>query len=190
MKLIVGLGNPGEEYVRTLHNVGFRVVEALAEALAPEAAWTAWSPHSLACRLPGTDVTLLKPSTFMNGSGRSAQELMSYFKTEPKDLWVVHDDLDLPPGMVRISFDSASAGHRGVQSIIDALGTKAFWRFRIGIGRPPERVAPEDYVLMADPEAIEADIRNGLTEALARLRTALERGTPQATTANTKDTPV
>src|SRR3989338_7919398 len=122
MKLIVGLGNPEQKYLPTLHNVGWRVVEILAQT----ASWTNFSAHSRICRLPQVDALLLQPQTFMNESGRSVREVVEYYKIALPDLWVVHDDLDLPAGQGRLNFDSSSAGHRGAQRLIGWLRAKRF----------------------------------------------------------------
>lgn len=131
MKLILGLGNPGAAYKKTRHNVGQRIVETLATTLNVRLALTA-SCHAYAGR-QSTEV-LAVPTTFMNQSGRAAAALLSWFKLEPADLMVVHDDLDVPLGEVRVRFGGGTAGHNGVASITDQLGTPAFWRVRIGIG--------------------------------------------------------
>ena len=114
MVLITGLGNPGKEYKRTRHNVGYLVIDELAKQ----------KPN---------DVVLLKPQTFMNKSGTAVIEAINFYKIKPADLWVVHDDVDLELGEFKISKNRGSAGHKGVESIIKRLGTKDFWRVRIGI---------------------------------------------------------
>ena len=173
MKLIVGLGNPGNPHLNTLHNIGFAVVEALAKDLS--ASWTEFSQISQLSKLTALEATLLKPQTFMNQSGRSLAEIVSYFKVLPTDLWLVHDDLDLTAGELRISFDSSSAGHKGVQNIIDILGTQAFWRWRLGIGRPPTNMTAEDYVLTKP----NADSKNILNASLARTVTLIKQALNQ-----------
>jgi PTH1 family peptidyl-tRNA hydrolase len=123
MHLIVGLGNPGKKYEKTRHNVGFRVVDELEKIY----------------DLSQSKVILLKPDSFMNNSGKVVQEYLAYEKISPENLIVVHDDIDLLFGDVRVSKDSSSAGHKGVQSIIDTIGTKDFRRIRIGIQPTPLR---------------------------------------------------
>jgi len=147
MKLIVGLGNPGKKYEHTRHNLGFMVVDTLVAEHG--GSWQNYSAHSATCKLGlGTnEVLLLKPQTFMNESGTSVAEVVGFYKIEPQDMWVVHDDLDLPFAKLKSSFDSSAAGHRGVQSIIDALGSQKFNRLRLGIGRPPEPTSAETFVL-------------------------------------------
>lgn len=146
MKLIVGLGNPGVKYEKTRHNVGFIVMEQFLKDFEPvgKTVWNneakfksdiveiEWNPKH------GTTekVILAKPKTFMNNSGMAIALLTSYFKFDSTDIWVVHDDVDLPIGAIKIRFGGASAGHRGVNSIMEALKTDKFWRFRLGIGHP------------------------------------------------------
>lgn len=137
MILIVGLGNPGPRYVHTRHNLGFLALDMLASLLdAP-----AFIDHKrFAARIAKQrcgrrHVLLAKPQTFMNDSGRSVAAILRYHRIPVDHLWVAHDDLDLPVGVLRLSFDSRAAGHNGVQSIIDAVGSKTFHRLRIGIGR-------------------------------------------------------
>lgn len=123
MILIVGLGNPGKKYQRTRHNVGFRMIDELAKKKAK-------------------DFIIAKPQTFMNNSGKAVKATVSYYKIKADDLWVIHDDIDLPIGTFKISKNRGSAGHKGVQSIINELKTKDFNRIRIGIqpktGKPKQ----------------------------------------------------
>ena len=137
MKIIAGLGNPGAEYVHTKHNVGFMLVDALAEHLnAP-----AWKEDFFSAltevRIGGEKVFLVKPLTYMNNSGEALGPMLSYYKLDVDDLVVVHDDMDIPAGMVRIRRKGSSGGHNGIKSIIAHVGSEDFARVRIGIGRPP-----------------------------------------------------
>ena len=147
MKLIVGLGNPGKEYKGTRHNAGFDAVEALAHA--EGLGWREGHKGEMAKgKLAGQDVVLLKPTTFMNLSGESVAETLHFFKLDAKaDLWVIHDELDLPVGAMKISIGAGPGGHNGVKSIIEKIGHKDFARFRIGIGKPTDQTPIEDYVL-------------------------------------------
>lgn len=143
MKLIVGLGNPGEQYERTRHNLGFMVLEQFLKNLesAKNTVWskdeklksdvvlTEWQPKSG----PVEKIILVKPKTYMNNSGMAVNLVSSYYKVSPEDLWIVHDDLDLPLGKMKIRLGGAAAGHHGVEDIIAKLGTDKFWRFRLGI---------------------------------------------------------
>jgi PTH1 family peptidyl-tRNA hydrolase len=146
--LVVGLGNPGREYERTRHNVGWLVVDELARRL--EGRWREKFSGRLAeVRLDGLRLALLKPETFMNDSGRSVAAAARFFKVEPESLLVVHDDVDLEAGRLQARAGGGLAGHNGLRSLAQSLGTQDFLRLRIGVGRPgrgdPRSVA--DYVL-------------------------------------------
>jgi peptidyl-tRNA hydrolase, PTH1 family len=150
--LIVGLGNPGRQYINTRHNIGFIVVDELAmrwgTSLSAEK-WQAWS-----CRLNrwDTPLTLIKPLTYMNLSGRAVQEYAHFFKISSERLVVIHDDIDMAPGRLKLVHGGGAGGHNGIKSIGQSLGTNDFYRLKIGIGRPgkgdvhPE-VPVENYVL-------------------------------------------
>lgn len=135
MKLIVGLGNPGSEYQDTRHNIGFMTIEKLAKELTPDTVeWKEEAKfNAITCKIG--EVLLIKPITFMNRSGVAVSAIMHYYKLHPEDIWVIHDDMDLPIGKIRIRQKGSSAGHRGVESIMTELKTDAFVRFRLGIGR-------------------------------------------------------
>ncbi len=145
--LIVGLGNPGREYRSTRHNVGFIVVDGLCQAFAIRLA------RLQSKALVGTGswnsrkIILAKPQTFMNLSGQPVSSLMRFYKIPPEQLLVIHDDLDLPVGTLRMRPGGGSAGQKGLGSIIAQLGTESFPRLRIGIGRPPGQMDAADYVL-------------------------------------------
>ncbi len=146
--LIVGLGNPGEEYAAHRHNVGFRVVEALARAHGLHFLRHKVARARLARgQIGGRAVILAKPQTFMNLSGQAVGRLSRAYDLSPERILVVYDDLDLPLGRLRLRPAGSSGGHKGVQSVIEALGTQAFPRLRVGIGRPPTGVDPVEYVL-------------------------------------------
>ena len=148
IRLIVGLGNPGREYESTRHNVGFQWVDELARVqklnFKSESKF-----HGLTARgeLHGHEVLLLKPQTFMNVSGRSVGALMQFYKIAPAEMLVVHDELDLPPGVARLKMGGGHGGHNGLKDIIAHLASKDFWRLRIGIGHPGERAEVTGYVL-------------------------------------------
>jgi peptidyl-tRNA hydrolase, PTH1 family len=146
--LVVGLGNPGSEYSETRHNVGFRVVELLA-ARAGGGRFSKHRSHSdvLEGRLAGRRVVLAKPRTYMNVSGGPVAGLVKYFSVPAEDLVVVHDDLDLGFGVVRLKRGGGEGGHNGLRSISSSIGTRDYLRVRFGIGRPPGRQDPADYVL-------------------------------------------
>lgn len=146
--LVVGLGNPGPDYAGTRHNVGFRVVDLLAA----RAGGGKFSKHRsnadvLEGRLAGRRVVLAKPRTYMNVSGAPVANLAKYFSVALDDVLVVHDDLDLGFGVVRLKRGGGEGGHNGLRSITSAVGTRDYLRVRFGIGRPPGRQDPADYVL-------------------------------------------
>lgn len=146
--LVAGLGNPGREYARNRHNVGFMVVEELARR--HNARFRAKFDGRLAeLRLEGSRVALLAPETFMNESGRSLAAAARYFKPQPEHLLVVHDDVDLEPGRLQLRLGGGLAGHNGLRSITAALATKEFLRLRVGVGRPGrgDRRSVADFVL-------------------------------------------
>jgi peptidyl-tRNA hydrolase, PTH1 family len=162
LKMIVGLGNPGPEYARSRHNVGFQVIDLFATrhrlsfdkaqkrarvAQGP-VALTGWSGRLL----------LAKPITYMNASGEAVGPLAKFYRVAPADILVVFDDLDLPVGRLRLRPDGGSSGQKGVKSIIQALGTEAFSRLRVGIGRPPGQMDPADYVLQSFSAAQEEEM--------------------------------
>ena len=149
MKLIVGLGNPGKKYENTLHNIGFMVADRLASEYS-----VTFSESKKARGFAGKgkigeeDVILAKPSAFMNNSGGPVAYLLGYYRIPASDLIVIHDDMDLEPGRIRISQGGSSAGHKGIESIIACVGTPDFVRVRVGIGKPPPgRETAGGYVL-------------------------------------------
>lgn len=144
MKIIVGLGNPGEKYDGTRHNLGFIIVDQFLKDFEPVEK-TAWNREDkFKSEMVQLDwnrkdgeverVILAKPTTYMNNSGLAVALIRDFYKVDPADIWIVHDELDLPVGSMKIRLGGAAAGHHGVESIIGALGTDAFWRFRLGIG--------------------------------------------------------
>ncbi len=145
MKLIVGLGNPGKKYEHTRHNMGFDVVDLFSELAQIDIDKEAFKGLVGRGKVFDEDVYLLKPQTFMNLSGESVREIVSYFKIPKEDIIVIYDDLDLEPGKIRLRLSGSSGGHRGIQNIIEQLGTENIKRIRIGIGKPAYDTI--DYVL-------------------------------------------
>lgn len=146
--LVAGLGNPGREYARNRHNVGFMVAEELARR--HDARFRAKFNGRLAeLRLEGSRIALLAPETFVNESGRSVAAALRYFKLEPERLLVVHDDVDLEPGRLQLRLGGGLAGHNGLRSVTAALATREFVRLRLGVGRPGrgDRRSVADFVL-------------------------------------------
>lgn len=145
--LVAGLGNPGPRYSHNRHNIGFQAVEAVAEANHLDFRRTEHHAETAHSSIAGQRLILAKPQTWMNDSGKAVGALSRFYKIPPEDILVVYDDLDIPLGTLRFRSDGSSGGHRGVESIIRHLGTDAFPRLRIGIGRPPGRMDPAAYVL-------------------------------------------
>jgi PTH1 family peptidyl-tRNA hydrolase len=175
IRLIVGLGNPGEKYERTRHNAGYWWVDAIAAR--KRAAWkreTKFSGYTTKVEEGGREFLLLKPSTYMNESGRSVSAVMRFFKVEPAQLLVVHDELDLLPGAVKLKKGGGTGGHNGLADIVEALDTKDFWRLRVGIGHPGDKDLVADYVLnrarRAEQDAIDPPFERSL-DLLPRLAT-------------------
>ena len=138
MKLFVGLGNPGQEYAASRHNVGFMLADALSEAL-NAAPWREKFSAAVAdANINGEKILLAKPLTFMNDSGRAVRQIIDFYKLAAEEMLVAHDDMDLPIGKVRIRAQGGSGGHNGIKSVIAHAGDGNFARFRIGIGHPPK----------------------------------------------------
>ena len=164
--VLVGLGNPGPKYDRTRHNAGFLLVDRILDLAHVEGTVTSQNGARFDCELwrvhlDALDGTWLvaKPTTFMNLSGRCVQPLLAWHKMKPGDLVVAHDELDIPAGALRFKFGGGNAGHNGLKSITELLGTPDFHRLRIGIGRPEHRTQVTDWVLttMKEPEATRRD---------------------------------
>ena len=138
MKLIIGLGNPGKQYETTRHNAGFLAVDFLREHFDFEKFHreTRFNAELAIGTLGKEKCLLVKPDTFMNRSGSTVRSLLDFYKLTPKDIVVLHDDLDIAPGTLKTTPSSRAAGHNGVQNIIDEIGTQDFFRIRLGIGRP------------------------------------------------------
>lgn len=171
MKLVVGLGNPGRKYEATRHNAGFWWMERLASAQRAELRREARF-HGATAKLAGTggDVWLLKPDTYMNDSGRAVAALSGFYRIAPDTILIVHDELDLEPGTARLKKGGGTGGHNGLNSIVEQLGTKDFWRLRIGIGHPRNQAATEqevvDYVLHKPGAADRAAIDEAISRSL------------------------
>ncbi len=187
MRIIAGLGNPGPQYERTRHNVGFMVVDALADRHGLRFGPQKFGAVTARGRLAGREVLLAKPLTFMNLSGRVLAPLLAFYKLAPADLLVVHDDLDLPLGRLQIRERGGDGGHNGLRSIIAELGDPGFLRLRVGIGRPPrDRSAPggaqdpADYVLSPfAPEELPA-LEKVIARAVEAIETLLRDGVARA----------
>ncbi len=159
IQLIVGLGNPGNEYAATRHNVGYWFVEKLCEQaranLSPETKFKGLTANA---SLSGHSFRVLQPTTYMNRSGEATQAISNFYKIKPEEILVIHDELDLPVGTARLKLDGGHGGHNGLRDIIARLGTNQFYRLRLGIGHPGNRDEVHDYVLhrpsLSDKEKI------------------------------------
>ena len=166
-KLVVGLGNPGAEYSETRHNAGFWFCERLARELGVSFSKEARF-HGFAANARNDGVWLLMPQTFMNRSGQSVAALARFYRIEPAEILVVHDELDIPPGQLRLKFGGGLGGHNGLKDITAHLGTQDFWRLRIGIGHPGDRNEVVNFVLKR-PGSAESDL---IDESLDRALSA------------------
>jgi len=179
MILIVGLGNPGEKYEDTKHNLGFAVLDALLQKLTPVEK-TAWKENkkfnSLVAKIG--NLILAKPQTFVNASGMAVAKIANFYKIKPEEIWVIHDEIDLPLETVRIIRGRGAAGHRGVESIIKELGTTDFVRFRLGIGHPglgSSDKEVERYVLASFGRGEKSKARRMVKKAVKAINLALEK---------------
>lgn len=158
IKLFVGLGNPGDKYFATRHNAGFWWVDLFALQTKSAMQLDSKMFGESGKLAPHTDVWLLKPTTFMNASGKSVAAMANYFKILPEQILVIHDELDLPPGTVKLKKGGGHGGHNGLRDITAALGTPDFWRLRLGIGHPGERAEVVNFVLIAPLKNEQAEI--------------------------------
>ena len=147
MYLILGLGNPGRRYQFTRHNIGFMVLEKIAAQWEVDLKQKSFDALWNRGKIAGINVLLALPQTYMNLSGNAARKLLAYFKMDISNLIVIHDDLDLPFGKLRLKTGGGDAGHKGLKSITTCLGSADFMRVRMGIGKPSDRTPVEDYVL-------------------------------------------
>ena len=166
IQLVVGLGNPGRQYELNRHNTGFWFVDLLARRYGGEFKVES-KFHGSACRIrmDGMECWLLKPSTYMNGSGQSVSSLAKYFKIDATQILVAHDELDLAAGEIRLKKGGGHAGHNGLRDIISAIDSKEFWRLRIGIDHPGDRDQVSDYVLSIPSRDDAIAIESGLERA-------------------------
>ena len=168
LRLIVGLGNPGADYVDTRHNAGFWLIDEIAADQGLSFRFEKrFNADECKFKAHGRDVFLQKPQTFMNRSGQSVAALARYYKIAPEEILVIHDELDLPPGVNRIKQSGGHGGHNGLRDIINHLGNRDFFRIRVGIGHPGDAKQVVNYVLhkpsVADMNAIEVANRDTLS---------------------------
>lgn len=168
MKLIVGLGNPGYLYARHRHNIGFMCVSQLARQQRIQFDRKQGAARTGIGTIAGATVVLARPQTYMNASGESVSTLLKKLNVKPEDLIVIHDDLDLPVGKIRLRLGGSSGGHKGIESIISRIGTRDFYRVRVGIGRPEsdEGAAKEEAVISYVLSDFNTDEKNIIEKAI------------------------
>ena len=175
IRLIAGLGNPGPDYAATRHNAGFWFVDALADrlrvSLSPE---RGYSGMAVRASVAGRPVWLLEPTTFMNLSGKSVAALARFFKIEPNEILVAHDELDLMPGQVKLKLGGSHAGHNGLKDIHAQLGSGDYWRLRIGIGHPGVKSEVINYVLKKPSPEHRVEIEKSIEQALSGIDLVLD----------------
>ena len=180
LKLIVGLGNPDAEYLRTRHNAGFWFVEELARKYGAKFRRESKHQGELArVRIAGEEVWLLKPMTYMNRSGGPTRSVATFYKVLAPEILVAHDELDFEPGVVKLKQGGGAAGNNGIKDIIATMGAD-FWRLRIGVGKPPERGI--DHVLSRPSAADEKAIRECIAESIEAVPVIIEQGGQRAMT--------
>jgi PTH1 family peptidyl-tRNA hydrolase len=175
MKIIVGLGNPGEKYKHTRHNVGFIMLDWYLADKETISCQSKFAAQICEIHFTGNKTFFVKPQTFMNSSGEAVKEILHFYKAFPnKDLLVVHDEVDLPFGTIRASFDANPAGHNGVKSIIDELGTKEFLRIRIGVeGRESRNDMPTDAFVLHN--FTDDELKTLKTEVYPKVRDEIDK---------------
>ena len=182
IRLIAGLGNPGPEYAATRHNAGFWFVDEVASRLrAPLVPERGYSGYAARANVAGQAVWLLKPMTYMNLSGKSVAALARFFKVEPHEILVAHDELDLLPGQVKLKQGGSHAGHNGLKDIHAQLGSADYWRLRIGIGHPGVKAEVIDYVLRKPSAEQRTEIGKSIEQALSGLDLLLAGDLERAT---------
>jgi PTH1 family peptidyl-tRNA hydrolase len=182
IRLLVGLGNPGTEYEQTRHNAGFWWIDAAARKLGVRlSAERAYFGLVARANLPQGPVWLLQPQTYMNLSGKSVAALARFFKIAPQEILVVHDELDVLPGQMKLKLGGSHAGHNGLRDIHAQLGTADYWRLRLGIGHPGVKAEVVDYVLRKPPADQREAIHKAIDESMAALDLLLAGAMDKAT---------
>lgn len=176
MYLVVGLGNPGKNYAATRHNIGFIFLDYLAEQAGVTFMDSKLQSKIVKTMIWGVPVLLVKPQTYMNLSGMAVARAAAYYKVDTERIVVIHDDLDLPLGRIKIAVDRGTGGHKGIRSIIEHLGSREFPRIRFGIGRPEGNMPTERYVLAQFREDEKRQIEDGLKGVEEGVRLIITEG--------------
>jgi PTH1 family peptidyl-tRNA hydrolase len=180
LKLVVGLGNPGPEYARTRHNVGFLVADRLALALGSAFEARKFAAELAEARAGAEKVWIMKPQTYMNHSGEAVGAALRFWKMELADLVVVHDDLELDPFRIQLKVGGGHGGNNGVKSVNAHVGSPEYARVRVGVGRPPPAMDPADYVLGKWPRANDRELEDCVERATEAARLCVELGVTKA----------
>lgn len=180
MWLVVGLGNPGPKYAATRHNVGFMVVDQLAARLSAPAFREKSGAEVVEANLRGEKILIAKPMEFMNVSGQSTGRLATFHKIPAQNVLVIHDELDIPFGRLRVAASGGSGGHNGLKSIASAIGGNTYPRIRVGIGRPPTGWDPADYVLAKFATVEQKDLPQLIDLVADAIEIAILKGIPAA----------
>jgi PTH1 family peptidyl-tRNA hydrolase len=180
LKLVVGLGNPGPEYARTRHNVGFLVADRLAHALRAEFDTKKFAAELAEARTGGERVWIMKPQTFMNASGEAVGAALRFWKLDLQDLVVVHDDVELEPFRIQLKVGGGHGGNNGLKSVNAHVGSPDYARVRVGVGPPPPMMDKADYVLGKFPKASERELEDCVERATEAARLCVELGAAKA----------
>lgn len=179
MILITGLGNPGKKYQNTRHNLGFKIVNRLVKP--QNLTWQTKNKFKSQIASKNSAVIFLKPQTYVNRSGDAVSQVLNFYKIKPDNLWVIHDDIDLPLEAIKIQIGGQSAGHHGIESIIFKTAAIDFVRFRIGIGRPKDPHQPiKDYVLSPFPPSLKDTVNTIIEKAVLAVNIAIKDGLKKA----------
>lgn len=180
MKLIIGLGNPGKEYIGTRHNIGFEAIDALAEDYSISVNKSKFKALYGEGRVGSKKAILVKPQTYMNLSGESVKAFATWYKIKEEDILIIYDDVSLPPGKLRIRTKGSAGGHNGIKSIIQHLGTNEFERIKIGIGEKPQGWNLADYVLSRFTNAEQKIMNETMDDVVGATNTIMEKGIEDA----------
>lgn len=176
MKLIIGLGNPGKKYELTKHNIGFLLIDQIADKYNADNFKERYNSLAAEVNINGEKVILIKPQTYMNLSGKGVAPFLNFYKLTAADIIVIYDDLDLAVGKIRLRPKGGAGGHNGIKSLIQALGTEEFQRLKVGIGRPPQGWQTADYVLSKFTDEEWPLITEAIKEGVAAVEKTLEQG--------------
>ncbi len=176
LKIIAGLGNPDDKYEQTLHNAGFWFVDAVARKFGGDFRYDKKFDADIArTRIGGNDVWLLKPQSYMNLSGQPVRGVLDYYRLQPDELLVAHDEIDLPPGTVKLKLGGGHGGHNGIRDVIKHCGPN-FVRLRLGVGHPGEKSKVSGYVLKKGSTDVQSAVERNIDDAIAVLETWMDEG--------------